>query len=413
MSQPAPVLVVSDGNTAWATALSGIRAFPLIETSWGSAAEAIDRVHPAAVLAIDADETTSWFDAVATKIATIQPYVPFIAINLKTPHQFSNAIPFSAADGSVARLEARLSAALRVRTLHDTVLRRSSNDNAAGQNHAIGDPLGDATVLLIGRGVSYPTLSIALGEQMGVVGALSIEAAAKHLNGRDLDGVVIGEGFSHRVIDAFLAVLSEDSRFRTLPVILTGSAAPFVSAPDLPNLEIVAGGAADVAASAVPLIRQHAFESYLGRALKSLDAGGLLDARTGLLTTTAFDRDFSKAIDEALARGSSLSAARFVLDATPDRIKFDASRILSRLMRRMDFATLSDDGSILLVFADTDLRTTHMIARRLASVVKHTLHGLARERRVEPNVTLVTLLPNDSAATLLARLHGEGQRAAC
>jgi len=41
------------------------------------------------------------------------------------------------------------------------------------------DPLNDATVLLIGRGTSYPALSIALGERMGVVGALSIEAAAK------------------------------------------------------------------------------------------------------------------------------------------------------------------------------------------------------------------------------------------
>ena len=39
-------------------------------------------------------------------------------------------------------------------------------------------PIDDATVLLIGRGAGYPALSVALGEQMGVVGALSIEAAA-------------------------------------------------------------------------------------------------------------------------------------------------------------------------------------------------------------------------------------------
>ena len=48
-------------------------------------------------------------------------------------------------------------------------------------------------MLLIGRGAAYPALSVALGERMGVVGALSIEAAARHLNLRDLDGIVLAE----------------------------------------------------------------------------------------------------------------------------------------------------------------------------------------------------------------------------
>ena len=86
------------------------------------------------------------------------------------------------------------------------------------------DPARDATVLLIGRGAAYPALSVALGERMGVVGALSIEAAAKHLNTRDIDGIVLGEGFSPRVVDAFLTVLAEDARFRNLPVVLTSDA---------------------------------------------------------------------------------------------------------------------------------------------------------------------------------------------
>ena len=76
-------------------------------------------------------------------------------------------------------------------------------------------------MLLIGRGGAYPTLSVTLGERTGVVGALSIEAAAKHLNIRDIDGIVLGEGFSPRVVDAFLTVLAEDARFRHLPVVVT------------------------------------------------------------------------------------------------------------------------------------------------------------------------------------------------
>src|SRR6185436_4928123 len=131
-------------------------------------------------------------------------------------------------------------------------------------------------------GAAYPALSVALGERMGVVGALSIEAAAKHLNLRDLDGIVLAEGFSPRVVDAFLTVLAEDVRFRHLAVVMTVDGLSLNY--DLPNLELIRGDPARVAANAVPLIRQHAFESRLSRTLKSIEAGGLLDPRTGLLT---------------------------------------------------------------------------------------------------------------------------------
>jgi len=83
--------------------------------------------------------------------------------------------------------KARVSnAALRVRTLHKTVLRRLAR-NPAAPRLPDANPIRDATVLLIGRSAAYPTLSVAFGERLGVVGALSIEAAAKHLNARDLE----------------------------------------------------------------------------------------------------------------------------------------------------------------------------------------------------------------------------------
>ena len=411
MSQQAPVLCISNGDSAWSAALAAIGTFPLIDSSWDDALDGIERVNPAAVLATDCDVAGERFAAAARRVAQIAPYVPLIAINADASQHAPNAISFSSGDGHLGRLEGRLNAALRVRTLHATVLRRLADD-ATTIEIPNTDPLNDATVLLIGRGASYPRLSIALGERMGVVGALSIEAAAKHLNARDLDGIVIGEGFSHRVIDAFLTVLSEDPRFRNLPVTLTGQAAAFVSAPNLPNLEIAAGPAEEVAAGAVPLIRQHAFEAGLIRALNALDAGGLLDARTGLLTATAFDRNFGKTIDETLDRGGGLSVARFAFDVAQERVRFDAARILSRLMRRMDFASLQDDGSVLVAFAETDLRTAHIITRRLASVLRHTLHGEGRDKRVDPQVTLVTLRAKDSKETLRERLYGECQRAA-
>jgi len=70
-----------------------------------------------------------------------------------------------------------------------------------------------------------------------------------------------------------------------------------------------------------------------------------------------------------------------------------------------------DDGSVLVVFAETDLRNAHMISRRLSAVMRHTSHG-KRDARSEPVVSAATLLPNDSAKTLIERLYGDAQRAA-
>ena len=180
---------------------------------------------------------------------------------------------------------------------------------------------------------------------------------------------------------------------------------------DLPNLEIISGDPEIIATNALPLIRQHAFETHLSRTLRSIDAGGLLDPRTGLLTSAAFNRDFATAVYQTLSRGGGLSVARFAFDANNERAQIDGARIASRMMRQMDFGAVADDGSVIVVFAETGLRNAHMIARRLSSVMRHTSYG-KRERRSEPAVTLATLLPSDTAKSLLARLHDEARRAA-
>jgi hypothetical protein len=409
MSQQGPIIVVSMAERpSFATALDDAKMFPIIDTVWVDASRAIEQLEPAAVLVAMSATAEPSFEALARQIAARQPYLPLIAVDPQTSLP-ENAIPFSQTGGNFERLAARLRAALRVRALHATVLRRLDSDPAAPTPLPDIDPVGNATVLLIGRGASYPALSVSLGERIGVVGALSIEAAAKHLNVRDIDGIVLGEGFSARVVDAFLTVLAEDPRFRNLPVVVTSDGQ--TPAYDLANLEIISGDPARIAVNALPLIRQHAFEAHLSRALRSIDAGGLLDPRTGLLMPAVFNRDFATAVYQTLSRGGGLSVARFAFDPAHERAQFDGARILSRLMRQMDFGAVQDDGSILVVFAETDLRTAHMIARRLSSVMKHTTHG-KRDTRAAPVVTLATMLPSDSAKSLLARLYDEARRVA-
>lgn len=409
MSQQGPVILVSAaGRPAFATALDEAGIFPVIDTNWADAARAVEQLQPAAVVAAMSGNIEPRLSVLARQIAAKQPYLPLIAIDPQ-PLLPENAIPFSHSGNSFDRMLARLRSALRVRTLHSTVLRRLDDDPQTSMTGSIADPVRDATVLLIGRGAAYPTLSVSLGERMGVVGALSIEAAANHLNVRDIDGIVLGEGFSARVIDAFLTVLAEDARFRNLPVILTSD--QLAPAYDLPNLEIISGEASRVAANALPMIRQHALEAHWSRTLRSIDAGGLLDPRTGLLTPVAFARDFATAVYQTLSQGGALTVARFAFDAAHPRAQLDGARIIGRLMRQMDFGAAQQDGSVVVAFAETDLRTAHAIARRLSSVMRHTSHG-KRDSRAEPVVTVATMLPQDSARSLLARLTEQSERVA-
>ncbi|NPV21100.1 GGDEF domain-containing protein [Bradyrhizobium aeschynomenes] len=409
MSQQGPLLIVSSSTRpSLSAALAVAQILPSVETSWADAISTMAKVQPAAVVAVVEDADANEVAALSRHVGARKPYVPLIAITPGGTALPDHAIPLHGSDNH-ERLLARLRAALRVRTLHAMVLRRLDEKRAPDATLPDTDPLDDATVLLLGRGTSLPGLSVALGERMAVVGALSIEAAAKHLSNRDIDGIVLGEGFSPRVVDAFLAVLAEDTRFRNLAVVVTANQpAPL---QELANLEIIAGAPAHIAAHALPLIRQHAFETRLNRTLRAIEAGGMLDPQTGLLTRNAFARDFATAVSQTQRSGGSLAVARFAFDPVNPRAQYDGARIISRLMRRMDFGTHEDNGSVVVVFAETDLRSAHAIARRLSSVMRHTSHG-KRDTRSEPSITVAALQPGDTARTLLARVYGEAQRAA-
>jgi hypothetical protein len=407
MSQQGPILIVSSGGRpSFASALDETKLFPVVDASWTDAGRAVEQLRPGAVLVAAVGIDKAAFEVLAKQIAPREPYLPLIVVDPQTTLP-DNAIPFAYSDDHPERLLARISSALRVRSLHATVMRRLDPPRRVAMSDI--DPARDATVLLIGRGGAYPSLSVALGERMGVVGALSIEAAAKHLNSRDIDGIVLADGFTPRVVDAFLTVLAEDARFRNLPVVVTSNNVQM--AYELSNLEIVVADPARVATCILPMVRQHAFEVHLSRTLRSIDANGLIDARTGLLTRVAFERDFATAVYQSQSRGGGLSVARFAFDPAHPRAQFDGARVISRLMRQSDFGVAQEDGSVFVVFAETDLRNAHMISRRLSAVMRHTSHG-KRDTRAEPAITVATLMPKDSAKSLVARLYDDPHRAA-
>src|SRR5262249_11678639 len=153
-----------------------------------------------------------------------------------------------------------LSSVLRIRALHASLLRRAEAARAAGQalpQTPSSDPIEDATVILARRGRSYPHLSVALGQQTGLIGVLTLEAGARNLKLRHVDGLVIGDGFYPYNVDAMLTVIAEDSRFRDLPIGLIGK--PLGPDGRLPHL-VYANDPDALVARVLPLVRLHAFE---------------------------------------------------------------------------------------------------------------------------------------------------------
>jgi hypothetical protein len=419
MSLQGPLLVVAEQSvTGLVEALSGAGAFPIVEAKWADAPTAFLTVKPSAVLIAEpgppADEPSARM--LCLQIATANgPIVPVIA---RVHGDEDAAVPIALpADAAlpIERLLSRLQSAMRVRALHATVLRRIemfASHNGQLPMLPVGDALDDATVLIAGRGPLYPALSVAMGERVKMAGALSVESAAKYLNTRDIDGIVVGDGFSLRMVEAFLTVLAQEPRFRDIPVAVIGEAPPeFADA--LPNIDQVAADPGRLVARMVPLVRMRAFEARLKRMLKSLDTEGMFDPESGLLTRDSFWRDLGNVAADAADRSLPLSVARFAFDGAPDgRASLDAARLMTRLIRNIDFATRDEEGAILVAFTQTDLRGAHVIARRLAGTLKSNMLTPQRADLPAANVTLATLKAGDTLDTLMMRVTGSRMVAA-
>jgi hypothetical protein len=397
-------------------ALRGAGAFPIIESDWAQAPAALSAAEPEAVVLADAGADARCSAALAKALAdrrkAERAFMPVVA---RAREDGSALVPDAltlAANAPAERILSRLGSALRIRTLHSTVLRRTRMLAARGElppELPCTDPLDEAAVLLAGRGRSYPALSVAVGECVGVIGALSVESAARALHARDVEGIVIGDGFGPRIVEALLTVLAGDVRFRDLPIAVVGGHPATVEAfaTHLPNLDRIAEGPARLVERFMPLVRLHAFGERLRRMLKSLEAKGMVDPDTGLLGHEAFWRDLNRAVDDAEKRGVGLSIARFSFDGGDRRSSLDAARLLARLMREVDFACHEADNSIFAVFTETDLRAAHVVARRIASILKNTT--MAPDRKhigIEAAVTLATLRATDSVDSLIARVVG-------
>jgi GGDEF domain-containing protein len=409
MSLQGPVVVVAEHpSSALIDALSATGAFPVIETSCARAGAAIAAADPAAIILADAQAAHDLalgeeLTRAITRRAPIVPVVACAGADALLPYREALAMPPDAAPDAVA---ARLNSVLRVRALHASVLRRAEAARAAGQTlpeTPAGDPIEDATVILAGRGRSYPALSVALGERTGVIGVLTIEAAARYLKSRDADGLVIGDGFYPHNVEALLTVIAEDSRFRDIPVGVTGRPAG-LDARRLPHL-IFANDALCLASRILPLVRLHAFEARLRRTLDAFVKDGVIDPLTGLMCEPAFIAELERVIRDAGRRSGGLSVARLSFETDVDpRVLNDAARMISKLVRGADFACRDRDGSILIAFADTAPRQAQTVAKRLVSILRNTMLQAERRRPVAPDIALTAWRSTDTTASLLSRI---------
>jgi hypothetical protein len=412
MSLQGPLVVVTEESAPdLVEALARAEAFPVVESRWADASAAVIAIEPSAIVLADLGPDAEAVRHLGIQIKTRNgPFIPVISrTRVDGATVMQDALPVDAA-APIDRLVARLRSALRIRALHATVLRRA--ETLASQTGLLArfpdsDPFDDATVLVAGRGGSYPALVVAVGERVGLIGALSIEIAARYLASRHVDGMIIGDGFSSRVIDAFLTALAEDARFRDMPIAVLANIDVTAHYQSLANLERIEGKPAQVLDWMAPLVRLRAFGARLKRMLKTLDAKGLIDPDSGLMTADAFRRELDRAVSEAARNGAALCIARFAFAADERRAGLDAARLIGGLIRNIDFACREPDGAIMVVFTETELRSANIIARRIAATLKSTMVMSAdAARRPQPAITLATLKATDTPHTLVMRVGG-------
>jgi hypothetical protein len=407
MSLSGPIFVVADGTAdAVHAALAAAKA-PIVAARPSELAKTVAKSTPTAVVIAEPDPDHKIADTLDRILARFDgPIVPVVAVIRAGDIPSPLALPITPTAVPV-RLVARLRAAMRVRTLHATVLRRIAALAEQGVSIPMipaGDPLEEATVLVTGRGRGYPALTVAVAERMGLIGALSIETAQSYLGARDIDGVIIGEGFNRSVVEDFVSGIGSDPRWRDLAVIAPPSVTCEIEAECMPNLEQVAAPPAQLTAHMLPFARLHAFGARLKRMAASLDQKGLLDPESGLISPPAFMRELARAITDAEARGVGLSLARFTLDPrTSERSRLDAARIAGRLTRASDLACRDSDGTIFIAFTDTELAIAHVVARRIAAVLKHTTVAGGDRAGLSPTVSIVARRNGDTAASLIER----------
>jgi GGDEF domain-containing protein len=410
MSLQGPILLVAEqpsGDVAEALRAAG--ASPIIETSWADASAVFMTGKPCAIVIAESDMPPSESAArmLCLQAATANgPVIPVIA-RMAADQELPVPIALAAdTDEPIERMMARLRIAMRVRALHAAVLQRVE-EHAAGHGSLpelpVGDPLDEATVMIVGRGPAYPAMNAAVAQRFGLLGALSIETAARHLETREIDGIVICDG--QRTIDATLTVLAETERYRHIPVVVMGDVATDFT-DHLPQLTRAAGDAQRIVGRLIPPVRQHALEHRLGRMMAALDSGGAIDPVTGLLTPDRFWHELNKSIAGSSQYGHALSIARFTFGCTlPARAGNDRARLLAQVMRDNDFACRDGDGSIFIAFVQTGLHSAHVMARRIAAALRNSMLP-AGSQPPDANVTLATLRDTDTLESLLLRVHG-------
>jgi len=277
MSLQGPIVVIAgQKNPDLADALAAAGAFPVIESSWSDAADAIARIEPAAVV-MDAPKSPPRPPRRGPcGPRSTPPVVPMCRWSPGSPTGHAGN-PARCRSRPMRRRPDRDPARFGVAGAHPPLRRRSAGDALEGECGGPSGPAGQRSARGRHRDRHRPRPDLSGAHHRGRRGGRpdrgderrdrrQIPHRARHRRHRDRRRI------HPLTIEAFLTVLAEDTRFRDLPIALL----PGLPRRDRPEPPAQPGTSrrrpAEIVARILPLVRQHAFEARLQRQLAALEA---------------------------------------------------------------------------------------------------------------------------------------------
>lgn len=293
---------------------------------------------------------------------------------------------------SEMQIAGRLKALLRLKTMHEELVRRLETTSRYGIDSPAVVPqaaaVDDAEVLVVGAGKLHSLFEKALASTATLTGALTHDTALDYLGRRRFDIVIVDTEGEGAAAEDFCRRCRADSRLYNVPVVLIAEPgiipeASGAFASGITDLLETPIQPEELKVRVMALVREVRFREAMRRVYKEFRHHVTGDALSGLYT-----RGFALEHMRAMVRAAETGGATFSLFfgrirnmheintlygyAVGDRIIRQVGDLIGLLMRGEDLSARYRGASFITLLPDTSFNAARVAVARISGIVNHT-----------------------------------------